>query len=260
MSDATMNDVRGPNKRLRKPYERPDQDRAPEGQWLHDRAPRTSGGGGGGGGGSSDRGARPARIRDTGSDTEVSPKLIVSNLHYEVGERDLTTAFGAYGSFARDPFIRYDRSGRSTGVGVVIYSTADEAAHAKVQMQGVILKGEHIDIKYEKFTDRPRKGPDGGKSSSDPSSLLNRIGKPPLKDRITNPDDAPMDTDSSGPGPVRSKSFRGGRGSSDRGRGGGRPPRGEKKAPKTAEDLDKELEKYADTAAKPASGDVEMAT
>ncbi|EJD39515.1 hypothetical protein AURDEDRAFT_116082 [Auricularia subglabra TFB-10046 SS5] len=232
-----------------KPYDRPERTRAPEGQWLHDRAPRGSAKG------RDSTGGRQRRSSD-GGDDEAMPKLVVSNLHYEVTDRDLSSAFGAYGSFSREPFIRYDRSGRSTGVGVVIYTTADEAARAKAQMQGVILKGEPIDIKYEKFLPRTEK-PGGRPLSSDPSSLLNRIGKPPLKDRITD-GDAPMQTDkdSSGPGPVRTKSARG-RGA---GRGGARGESGRKSGggPKTAEQLDKELENYA---AKPAAGgDVEMAT
>ncbi|KAH7099707.1 hypothetical protein BKA62DRAFT_709198 [Auriculariales sp. MPI-PUGE-AT-0066] len=248
MADVEMSDARGPNKRQRKPYERPERDAVPDGQWLHDRAPRANlERANKAGGTSSDKWVHDKAPTSGRESNEATQKLIVSNLHYEVSEKDLSSAFSGYGSFTRDPIIRYDRSGRSTGVGVVIYTTADQATLAKHRMQGVILKGEAIDIKFEKYR------PDKPGKSDDPNSLLNRIGKPALKDRISTPDergDVKM-SDSSRTGPIRTaRGSHGGRASSatrGRGRGARGGGRGEKKAagPKSAADLDSELDKYA---------------
>jgi len=92
---------------------------------------------------------------------------------------------------------------------------------------------------------------------SAPGSLLNRIQKPPLADRLSLDDSSIEGAPSnSGPGPIRSK------------RRTARVPKPRK--PKTAEDLDNELDlfmgdgtKDTATAAAPAAtqpeGDVEMA-
>ena len=55
--------------------------------------------------------------------------------------------------------------------------------------------GEAIDIKFDRFTIRPDKS--GNISSPDPNSLLNRIGKPSLKDRITDAEASDVKMDDS---------------------------------------------------------------
>lgn len=117
------------------------------------------------------------------------------------------------------------------------------------------------------------------KKSNDPKSLMNRVEKPPLLDRL-NPSSKKVDAvvyvlnlrlvapmliscgrnsaSAGGRGAVRSRILRKNT--------GGKPVR-EKKAPKTAADLDSELDGYmGDGGGKPAmsqntaDGDVEMAT
>jgi len=112
-------------------------------------------------------------------------------------------------------------------------------------------------------------------SSAPTTSLLNRIQKPGLAERITSTTDdihtcvsrthtsffrSSLYTYSggSGGGPVRSA--RGGGGGRRGGGGGGRQQQErEKKKPKTAEDLDKELDAFMVPAASTAATDVEMA-
>lgn len=65
------------------------------------------------------------------------------------------------------------------------------------------------------------------------SSLINRIQRTPLKDRLASDDSQIRDSD--GPGPVRSH---------PRKRGGGPKPSRVPKKPKTAEELDKELDAF----------------
>jgi len=45
------------------------------------------------------------------------------------------------GTLVKEPMIRYDRSGRSTGKATITYETAGEAAKAKKQFDGLLAKG-----------------------------------------------------------------------------------------------------------------------
>ncbi|KIK68692.1 hypothetical protein GYMLUDRAFT_36179 [Collybiopsis luxurians FD-317 M1] len=218
-----MSAFRG-NRGGNKPYSRP-----PRGdlnsQWLHDKAPGIK---------SQDDDSRP---RGPSQPTEQNSKLAVSNLHYEITPKDLTAIFGQIGTLVREPIIRYDRSGRSLGTALVFYETTAEAAKAKKTYDGVLAKGQPMTITYDTTVPRQSR-----RAVSAPHSLINRIQKPALADRLSS-DDSQI-RDSSGPGPMRSKiSRRGGRGS-NRGSGTRRSEMKTSKQPKTAEDLDKELDAF----------------
>ncbi|CCL99601.1 uncharacterized protein FIBRA_01619 [Fibroporia radiculosa] len=192
--------------------------RGSDGEWLHDRAP-----------------IAPEVQNVNGSSTNATPKLIVSNLHYELTTKDLTQIFGQVGTLVREPLIRYDRSGRSSGVAIISFETTPEATAAKQRYDGKLAKGQPMSIAFHQMQHpATRKG-----RTTTGSSLLNRIQKPPLLDRLSRTQSEPRDVSKkSGPGPVRTKS---------------RPvrePRAPKK-PKTAEDLDKELDAYLKDDAKP---------
>ncbi|KAH9010553.1 hypothetical protein EDB84DRAFT_1279663, partial [Lactarius hengduanensis] len=179
-----------------------------------------------------------------------SNKLVVSNLHYEITPKDLTAIFGKIGTLVREPFIRYDRSGRSSGVAIITFETPAEAKLAKKQLDGVLAKGQPISILFDQTPSR--------RASAPPSSLLSRIQKPPLLNRL---DRAHNDAKahSRKVGPVRGR----GRG---RGSGAGRG-RAANAAPKSAAELDNEIDAFMavdSTSGTPAAksvdnGDVEMA-
>jgi THO complex subunit 4 len=224
--------------------------------WLHDKAP----------------GAPRAANTANGhikAEASLNSKLLVSNLHYEITPKDLTAIFGQIGTLVREPLIRYDRSGRSSGVAIISFETPAEATRAKKQFDGILAKGQPMSITYDFGPPRMAR-----RVVSAPGSLLNRIQKPPLADRLSLDDSsiegAPsyvllfykplrlmeLVDSNSGPGPIRSK------------RRTARVPKPRK--PKTAEDLDNELDlfmgdgtKDTATAAAPAAtqpeGDVEMA-
>ncbi|EIW55221.1 RNA-binding domain-containing protein [Trametes versicolor FP-101664 SS1] len=236
--------------RAAKPYSRPaPRPRAsPEGQWLHDKAPGVP------------RAVQAnATSRPAGGITNT--RILVSNLHYEVTPKDLTQIFGQIGTLVREPLIRYDRSGRSTGVAVVTFETPAEATRAKNQFDGILAKNQPMEITYDTAPPASAKGPRRGANTG---SLLNRIEKPPLLDRLSRNDTKPRQNAATegGVGPVRNKP-----------RGGAAGPRAGKRVPakpKTAEDLDKELDAYLQDdvipngqTEKPAAvageGDVEMA-
>ncbi|KAG8919302.1 hypothetical protein FRC01_001353 [Tulasnella sp. 417] len=208
--------------------------------------------------------SRPRREAAPSSSAPLS-KLIVSGLHYEITEQELVKIFKPYGAFARDPAIRYDRSGRSTGFGFVTYENEEDAAVAQKELDGVLAKGEEIHVKLDHYY-APRAAKDkangtatsakGGRGGSG-GSLLNRIEKESLLNRMG---DKSKDKDASkaaapktdGAGPARRERPANGRTRSERGVGSRQSARRPK--PKTAEDLDKELDAYSKTAE-----DVDMA-
>lgn len=232
---------------LRKPYIRPTG--APAGQWQHDRY---------NGGNTGRKAAAPTAGPARGA-PGVGNRLEVSNLHYEVTAKDLAAIFGQIGTLVREPLIRYDGSGRSTGVAVVTFESNAEATRAKNQFDGILAKGQPMSIKLLTRPDAPRR------VASAPStlSLLNRIEKKPLIARVARDDadatQASTGTQSGRVGPTRTP--RGQQSQPKRGRGGrgGAAPRAKK--PKTAEDLDKELDAFmvdADTMQPSSAGDTSI--
>ncbi|GAA5936047.1 uncharacterized protein JCM15063_002692 [Sporobolomyces koalae] len=147
---------------------------------------------------------------------------------------------------------QFDRSGRSTGIAWIGYTTEQHAQQAKEAFDGALAKGQNIRVEYDFRPDRPA-----------PGSLLARLEPGPRGPR-----------NGSGPGSVGSSNRREGRphvgrpergvsgsseGRSTRNPGSGRE-RGAgaaaRREPKTNDDLDKELEafmKSPETTNKPAA-------
>ena len=127
---------------------------------------------------------------------------------------------------------------------MVTFETAAEATRAKNQFDGILAKGQPMDISYH-VTPRPRR------TTSAPStlSLLNRIEKPPLLERLAKDDTATVsDKKTNGKnqrnegrvGPIRAKTTRASK------------PKHSKK-PKTAAELDKELDAFMVDVSDPAA-------
>ncbi|KAH8836088.1 hypothetical protein DL96DRAFT_1576667 [Flagelloscypha sp. PMI_526] len=221
----------------RKPYSRP-APRDTDSPWVHDKAP----------------GAAAAVANGSFNNGSIvnapsNTKLVVSNLHYEISGKDLADIFGKIGTLVREPHIRYDASGRSTGVAIITFESPEEATEAKRQYDGKLAKGQNIKVAYDTFIS----GGAGKQRSVSTGSLLNRIQKPPLKDRLSQDDIAVKPTKRGQPGgnvggigPIRN------RGGIRGGRGGARPaPR----KPRTAEDLDKELDAFMGDSSSTAKAD-----
>ncbi|KAG7448753.1 uncharacterized protein BT62DRAFT_918297 [Guyanagaster necrorhizus] len=215
------------NRNTRKPYTRPTNT---DGQWLHDKAP-----------------GLPGVKRVPATFATPNSKIVVSNLHYEITPKDLASIFGQFGTLVREPLLRYDRSGRSTGTAFISFETPEEATIAKKTFDGKDAKGQAMSITFDTL---PPRNPRRATSAPTTSTLLSRIQKPPLLDRLGVDEPNPKE---SGSGPVRSKRAR---------KAAAKGP----KKPKTTEDLDKELDAFmgdAEPAAAPAketpAQDVEMA-
>jgi len=233
----------------RKPYNRPSPKADVDGQWQHDRAP-----------------TGPAKMRNAAIRAPIAPaaslnnKLVVSNLHYEITPKDLTSIFGQIGTLIREPLLRYDRSGRSIGSAIIAFETVAEAIRAKKQFDGILAKGQPMSIAFDTMPPRaPRRS-----ASAPTASLLNRIQKPPLVERLSLDDStikAPSGPRAFTGGPVRNRPSRGGGSANTI----ARAPKGPKK-PKTAEELDQELDAFmgdadvvpAGDAVASAAGDVDM--
>ncbi|KAI0729788.1 RNA-binding domain-containing protein [Fomitopsis betulina] len=235
--------------RTQKPYSRPSaRPRGTDGEWLHDMSPEF-------------RRAVPRAIAKSVNVDAPSgaTKLMVSNLHYELTTKDLSQIFGQAGTLVREPLIRYDRSGRSSGVAIVSYETPEEAAAAKRQFDGKLAKGQPMAITYHQPAGPAARTARRGA----PTSLIQRIEKAPLLERLSSAPRAPKSQATrNGTGPIRTKGPRATR---------------EVKKPKTQGELDAELDAFmnadiksikaaeppavvaATTATQSGSGDVEMA-
>ncbi|KAJ1311223.1 hypothetical protein OPQ81_009723 [Rhizoctonia solani] len=181
------------NRRGRHPYSRPPPPSDPDGQWVHDMAP----------GSAEDRKPRPVST-NTGDEPA---RLLVSNLHYEVTQKDLASIFGNIGTLLREPTIRYDRSGRSTGVATVVFTHARDANLAQKRLDGVMAKGEAMVVKLDSAPPGSRPQLTGRNSTN---TLLSRMDKKPLVDRMSEGDASKKNTnDKPGPGPTRGTRGRG---------------------------------------------------
>jgi len=146
-------------------------------------------------------------------------------------------------------FHQYDRSGRSLGVAYVQFSNPKDAKAAVDRLNGVPAKGKPMNLTF----DSGRKGPGFGRlppTGPKAASLINRIASAPLIDRVArapNDSEANMNTHdgqlTGGKNARSSGRVRPGK-SSGGGGGKGNKPARFPKTPKTAEELDRELEAY----------------
>ncbi|KAN0061628.1 hypothetical protein ACQY0O_006476 [Thecaphora frezii] len=253
------------------PYTRSDRSAtSSDGAWKHDMFDAHNQAAGSRGG---HRGASGARS-GTAPALKPTAKLTIENLHYEVSEAELRDLFERIGPVVK-AFVKYDRSGRSTGQAVVIYESVDDAATAQSEYDGAKAKGQVISITQEMRAERPpRSGTNHSNNNSGATAsaaasgsasrssgkdflsrfdLLSRLGGPRPESLRNASRGAAASNNShhahasgsgrSGgrPGPQRSVSGAGGRGSSGRGGGGGQR---EKRKPATQADLDAELEAF----------------
>ncbi|KIJ14727.1 hypothetical protein PAXINDRAFT_169620 [Paxillus involutus ATCC 200175] len=218
------------SERQRKPYARP---RGSDGPWLHDRAPLAS-----------------TRGNITTTTAAVSnTKLVVSNLHYEITPKDLVSIFGQVGTLVREPLIRYDRSGRSSGVAIISFETPAEAARAKKQFEGKLAKGQPMEVAFD--TGPPRRPRSASMPGVSTASLLNRIERPSLADRLETGEGSKRPPINA---PVRPRLFRPSRG---RAAPKSRPERPPRPKAKTMEELDKELDVFMADDGKDATANAE---
>lgn len=177
--------------------------------------------------------------------------MIVKGLHYEIGNDELLNLFQRIGPVFKSS-VRFDRTGRSTGVATVIYSDQKDAIRAKQEYDGANAKGQPLSISFEPMReDRfAQSGPSGGRGllerlQSGGSELSSRIGGTTGSQRGVPPPNAPKGPASESSSYSQHSRPRGGRGGRGFSRGGGHSERRTKgPPPPTADALDAELGKF----------------
>ncbi|KAF7316367.1 RRM domain-containing protein [Mycena indigotica] len=156
----------------------------------------------------------------------TAEKIIVSNLPSDVNESQVKELFQTTVGPLREVTLHYDSAGRSKGVATVVFSKKGDGNKAHTQYNNRLIDGRRP-MKIEIVMD-PGKAP--------APSLASRVAPAPAAKGAATA--------------VRTPSTRG-RGAR-RGRGGARPPKAER-TPKTAADLDAEMEDYTAATTAPAA-------
>jgi len=149
-------------------------------------------------------------------------KLTITNLQFGVTDSDLKELFSEFGSM-KSAVIHYNKAGASLGTAHVTYGSRGAAINALKQYNGVHLDGRPMKINIE-----------GGTGTGAASVGVKRLGQGP-RGRVGN----------------RGGNRGGSRGGRGRGGRGGRT--GQKEKPKTAEELDAEMDAYLNK--KPTTAD-----
>ncbi|GJN31067.1 hypothetical protein PR202_gb19422 [Eleusine coracana subsp. coracana] len=189
------------------PYQPP---KAPDAAWQHDMYSAVAAGGGAGGGG--------GRV----SAIETGTKLYISNLDFGVSTEDIKELFSELGDLKRYS-INYDRSGRSKGTAEVVFARRADAVAAVKKYNNVQLDGKPMKIEIV--------GTNTPTAAAAPPVTNGGLAR-----------NAARSAPRGGPAVMlqRRPHQRGGR----RGGGSGGRRGKERSQPKSAEELDAELEKY----------------
>ncbi|KAF7325341.1 RRM domain-containing protein [Mycena venus] len=154
-------------------------------------------------------------------------KIIVSNLPQDVNEAQVKELFHTTVGPLREVTLHYDANGRSKGVATVIFSKKGDGNRAFAQYNNRLIDGRRP-MKIEIVVDPSRPAP--------PATLASRVAPAPAASA------AATNTPRAG---------------APRGRGGGRRGRGGRskgeRTPKTAADLDAEMEDYTASSAPAAA-------
>ncbi|KAF9572068.1 hypothetical protein EC968_010399 [Mortierella alpina] len=238
-----------PNNRNRSsPYNR----NAPEDRWTHDKFDEVNQKSTGGG-----------RDRDNRSQASESgnAKIIVENLHYAVTLEDIKELFDTHAGPIKFAEVKYDLSGRSTGVATITFKAAGDAAIAIKKLHGIALDGQPMKITYaplpaHRNRDNNKDNRAGaGRKDAPKRDVFSRLGSSEagIAARLGKLNPLPQTIGAAGSGAAAggraqgATNQRGNRGRQSGGGGSGKAGQSkEKKKPvvKSAEELDAEMDTY----------------
>ncbi|KAF9983465.1 hypothetical protein BGZ75_005058 [Mortierella antarctica] len=244
-----------PNNRNRSsPYNR----NATEDRWAHDKFDEVN-----------QKPAGAGRDRDNRAQAGESgnAKIIVENLHYAVTLEDIKELFDTHAGPIKFAEVKYDLSGRSTGVATITFKAAGDAATAIKKLHGIALDGQPMKITYaplpvnrNKDNNRDNRGGAGRKDAakrdvfsrlgSSEAGIASRLGKlNPLPKTVAAAGSGGRgqgSTNQRGSGNRGRQSGSGGGASSSAGTGKAGQSKEKKKQPviKSAEELDAEMDTY----------------
>ncbi|KAG0250744.1 hypothetical protein DFQ27_009223 [Actinomortierella ambigua] len=242
----------GRNSGRSSPYHRPTSS---DDKWSHDKFGRHEAGGKW----KNDRFGSGGRGGQQGGDTlsnENNPKIVVENLHYAVTLEDVKELFETHAGRVKSAEIKYDVSGRSTGVANVVFEDPADAAKAIRKLNGIALDDQVMKITFAPLpvTRRPETNDKPGTKKKDAGDVFSRLGATeasiaarlgPLN-RMPRTHAVSTPPPSSSPAGVQNNQSSGGSGG-NRGQGHSNQRRNQPKPkPKlaTAEDLDMEMDSY----------------
>ncbi|KAK3843238.1 MAG: hypothetical protein J3R72DRAFT_489768 [Linnemannia gamsii] len=220
-----------------------------EDRWTHDKFnDLNQKASGGRGGQNTSRGAAPAG----------GSKIIVENLHYAVTLEDIKELFITHAGPVKFAEVKYDPSGRSTGVATIVFNENKDAAAAIEKLNGIALDGQPMKIKFAPApasNNRPQDRRAAPTRDSGKRDVFSRLGasEADIASRLGRPNPLPKTTGPAaggrGQGASNNNSNNGGRNSnnSNNNRQQAKPAQPkEKKKPhvKTAEELDAEMDTY----------------
>ena len=104
-----------------------------------------------------------AKLVQDSNNREMSAKLFVGNLSFNITENDLQDAFAAHGTVVEANLMMDRATGRPRGFGFVTMSTPEEAQKAIDALHGKELAGRALTVNIARpREDRPPGGGGGG--------------------------------------------------------------------------------------------------
>ncbi|KAF9911972.1 hypothetical protein EC991_001419 [Linnemannia zychae] len=226
------------------PYSRnTNNSNATEDRWTHDKFEGSNQKAAGGRGGQNNTGAA-----GTGGN-----KIVVENLHYAVTLEDIKELMTTHAGPVKFAEVKYDPSGRSTGVATVVFKESKDAATAIDKLHGIALDGQPMKIKYAPVpasNNRPQDRRSAPGRDAVKRDVFSRLGasEADIASRLGKLNPMPKTPKPAvGRGQGSSNNNNGGRNNNNNKQQQPKPaqPR-EKKKPqvKTAEELDAEMDTY----------------
>ncbi|KAG0051121.1 hypothetical protein BGZ83_004066 [Gryganskiella cystojenkinii] len=87
-------------------------------------------------------------VDSNSNSNEGNPKIIVENLHYAVTLEDIKELFNTHAGPVKLAEVKYDLSGRSTGVATILFKEPASAAIAIKKLHEIALDGQPMKISY----------------------------------------------------------------------------------------------------------------